>query len=177
MTESFFLLLLQKRHRAAAADLLFSSSVSLSLSLSHTRTHTHSCTHARTHGPAQVREEHTIDASTCAALTHFSRNSRTHTTVTPGERGSAQDRKKIYADFFFVKKKTWRRFCWEKHFGKKFRDFLLAFSFPMFVRDLLPRSNLIPAGNPRHPRMNKWLDANFVSQSQPNDWLIICLNE
>ena len=105
MTESFFLLLLQKRHRAAAADLLFSSSVSLSLSLSHTRTHTHSCTHARTHGPAQVREEHTIDASTCAALTHFSRNSRTHTTVTPGERGSAQDRKKIYADFFFVKKK------------------------------------------------------------------------
>ena len=87
--------------------------LSLSLSLTHahpfthghTHTQTHSHTHARTHGPAQVREEHTIDASTCAALTHFSRNSRTHTTVTPGERGSAQDRKKIYADFFFVKKK------------------------------------------------------------------------
>ena len=193
MTESFFLLLLQKRHRAAAADLLFSSSVSLSLTLTHahpfthghTHTQTHSHTHARTHGPAQVREEHTIDASTCAALTHFSRNSRTHTRASLRARED-QPRtekkwrtkcKKKFTQNFFSWKKNLAAVLLRETFRKKIRDFLLAFSFPMFVRDLLPRSNLMPAGNPRHPRMNKWLDANFVSQSQPNDWLIICLNE
>ena len=172
----FFFKSVTERRRQTCFFLHQFLSLSHSLTLSHT--HTHPFMHARTHTwpSTGARRTHYWRIHVRRSDAFLTQQSYAHDRHSGRERISPGQKKNLRR-LFFREKKNLAAVLLRETFRKKIRDFLLAFSFPMFVRDLLPRSNLIPAGNPGHPRMNKWLDANFVSQSQPNDWLIICLNE